>query len=183
MNSHDWDKPPTNWRSISSMHSTVNPGLITPWMINRGGVPFSWGFITFGGNNPLIMGRVYKSWDNIGTSKNLSFLPFTANFVFACLHPMRLTVQDSPERPICAVLENGQKKPQHPNPAPQVSYGRVSFVEDPVVDILLHPFPLASALRVKKSQGKDQQVSCGFPDPHGTPFLSEPHLSYMGVSF
>ena len=33
-------------------------GLINPWLINRGVSPFSGGFITFGGNTPLIMGRV-----------------------------------------------------------------------------------------------------------------------------
>ena len=35
-----------------SMSTPVNPGLINPWLINRGGVP-------------PIMGRVYQSWVNI----------------------------------------------------------------------------------------------------------------------
>ena len=37
----------------------VNPGLINPWLINRG-CPLLVGIqTTFGGNTPLIMGRVY----------------------------------------------------------------------------------------------------------------------------
>ena len=34
--------------------SNMNPGLIYLWLINRG-CPLQWGFITFGGNTPLIM--------------------------------------------------------------------------------------------------------------------------------
>ena len=47
---------------FQASHDFVNPGLINPWLINRGVSPVSG---TFGGNTPLLMGRVYESWVHI----------------------------------------------------------------------------------------------------------------------
>ena len=56
----------------------VNPGSQKPWLIFEGGAQFLLVGIqtTFGGNTPLILGRVYYSWVNItvdGDAKSMDF--------------------------------------------------------------------------------------------------------------
>ena len=49
-----------------STRTNVNPGLINPWLINRKVSPLVGMQTTFGGNTPLILGRVLLgSWVNI----------------------------------------------------------------------------------------------------------------------
>ena len=46
------------WLNVDRLPCNVNPGLITPWLINRG-CPLLAGIQTTFGGNTLIMGRVY----------------------------------------------------------------------------------------------------------------------------
>ena len=53
------EQPLQAWVARHHLHN-VDPGLINPWLILRGGCPLLVGIqTTFGGNTPLIMGRVY----------------------------------------------------------------------------------------------------------------------------
>ena len=58
-----------------------NPGSINPWLINRG-CPLLSGFITVGGNTPLVMGRVYRSRVTI-----TQWLSWHRNFCCGVLKP------------------------------------------------------------------------------------------------